>query len=272
MKVTRYPNNFNNKKKTLILGSFSAIHNGHMKLIEEAKKINNPILFLIIENPSFLPNNNYGEYEELDIRLQKLSNIGIEYTLVLKMDKKILGKDGEIFLNEIISNNNVKNIIIGKDFAMGKNRGLTSEIISKKFNAKVVDFVRVNETKLSSKIMFESIEIGDVQFIKTISPFSFWMNIQVSTMGKIKTNAPLIPHPGIYASYAVVNEVKYWSIISIDIKKNIYAYIPDLLIDKKSFKATIEFRKKIRSIVKEDTEKITEDDKLKSLHFLKNNL
>jgi len=69
MKVINY-----NKKKlltqhTLIMGGFESFHNGHLKLINEAKKDKRPIALMMVKDPKSIPGHDKYIYASLKTRL-----------------------------------------------------------------------------------------------------------------------------------------------------------------------------------------------------------
>ena len=272
MKVTRYPNVISKSKKTLVMGTFAGIHNGHKTLLDVAKSFKHKLLVMIIENPQDLPMSHKKEYVSLDIRLQQLSNLGIEEVVVLKFDDVIENTDGKTFIEKMIKDHNVVKIAIGSDFAFGKNRSMNAKMLEKDYDATVVKIQQSNNVKISTKLLIESVELGHVSFIKKISPFSFTLNERVDANNHFPKSKILNPHPGIYAVFSIVNTLRYWSVVRIGFDGDNEVIIKQLQVKNAGFDATFEFRKQIRSIIKKDQDKITEKDIEDCATYLKNAL
>lgn len=270
MKVARYPIQISNKKTTLVLGGFEAFHLGHIALIEEAKKLKLPITLMVIENPSGLPNKKTIEYCEFETRLIQAANLGIDQVVALTFTDEIRNKNGEEFLKELINIYNVQNIVAGKDFAMGHNRGLTAEKIKDIFeNTIVVEPIKFNNIKLSTSTLKEMVEIGDVHIIKKLSPFSYTITTRVNNDRSFDF-ATVKPQRGVYAAFVVVDSIKFWAMVKIGFESNTIL-IPDLHLVNSGFDARIEMRKLIRVIVRTDQDKVMDEDKEKTIDHLSEN-
>lgn len=272
MKVTRYPNTISNTKKTMVIGAFAGIHNGHIALLEAAKTFKHKTVVMIIENPQDLPNADKREYVSLDIRLQQLSNLGVQETIVLKFDEEIKNTDGKVFVDKLIEKYNVSKIVVGSDFAFGRNRSMTANILQKDHDAAIVKIQQENNVKISTKLMVESVELGQVSFIKRISPFSFTLKERINPDKTFSKSKILNPHPGIYAAYTIVNTLRYWSVVRVSFTGDNEILVKQLQVTNTGFDATIEFRKSIRTIVKKEHDKITEKDIEDVAKYLKNTL
>lgn len=209
MKVARYPLKISNKKSILILGSFETIHLGHLALIDTAKDLKETITLLMIEQPSNIPGKKTSEYCNLETRLIQAANIGVDQVIVVDFTEEIKNKDGLKFFNELVELSNATHVVIGKDFAMGHNRTLTAEKIKEVFpKTTIVEPVKFNNTKLSTTTLKELVEVGQVDVVKKLSPFSYTISTRVSNEKtfEIKTT---MPHKGVYAAFTIVNDVKY---------------------------------------------------------------
>ena len=272
MKVNKFPNKFDNSKKTLILGAFSSFHNGHKVLLDVAKSYKNKVMLLLFNDTKLVPGKDNSFYESLEIRLQKLANIGVDYVTVLDFDSKVKNLEGKDFLDKLIETHNVKNIVFGNDFAMGKNRSLKAIDIKNNYDGTMVKLQKVNNVKLSTSVLVDSVKVGDVSFIKKVSPFHFWAKIKVDRHKGFELIDSLKPQPGIYAGYMVQNSIKYWAIANIKMSDKHEIYVPDFQAEDVKFEAIFEFNKLVRATVKKEKEKLTKEDIEKAARFLKNNL
>ncbi len=263
MKVVRFPNKIDHKKRNLILGSFASFHNGHLTLLNEAKKLKYKIAILLFENPSSLPSIRKKEFETLDVRLQKLANIGFEEAIVINFNSKIQNISGKEFAKQLKEKYNVNKFIVGHDFKMGKNAKYNSKNLSQDFDTLIVKTKKIKKNKISTEILIEAIEFGDVELIKLLTPFYFTINVFLNARKEFKIKN-LKPHTGIYSAWFIVKEIKYWSVVLIGKEKN-KLIAPELLIKNKPFKAKIEFVKKIRIITQKKDEIIKEKDLKKAL-------
>lgn len=274
MKVVNFPKDFKKHKKTMILGSFNSFHNGHKKLLDVAKTFNNKIAIILINDTKMLNREDKKDFHSFDIRLQQLSNIGIDFAVILNLDSKVKNMSGKDFAQKLIELYNVKKFVVGKDFAMGKMAKYKANDLQSDFDTTIVDYVEINGKKLSTSLLHEFVEFGDVDLVKKNSPFYYTISTRVKE-DKTFNIKGLSPHRGIYAAWAIVNNVKYWSIIRVSkirVSKNNEIHIPDLIIKNSGYDVQIEFVKQIRSIIRDDFDKINEEDIEKVLSYLKNHL
>ena len=270
MKVARYPIKISDKKSTLILGSFESIHYGHMSLIEEAKKKKQIITLLMIENPTNIPGKKSSEYCAFETRLQQVANLGIDQVVVLTFNDEVKNMEGEKFFESLVKLANATHVVVGKDFAMGHNRTLTAEKIKTIFeNTSIVEPIKFNDVKLSTTTLKELVEVGQVDVVKKLSPFSYTITTRVSNEKTFDITTTL-PHKGIYAAFAIVNDIKYWCMVKVGFDNN-EIIIPDLQIKNSGFDTRIEMRKQIRTIIRKEQDIILDSDREKAILYLQNN-
>ncbi|NQZ66107.1 MAG: hypothetical protein HRT99_02695 [Mycoplasmatales bacterium] len=273
MKVAKFPKVISNKKKTMILGAFSTFHNGHKILLDIAKSFKKPIIMIIMKSPSSLPNKRNKNFSSLETRLQQFANVGIDEVIVIDFDKKIQNTDGFEFAKMLKEKYNVERFVVGKNFNMGKNASFTSKDLKEKFPSTIISKIhKINEISLSTSLLSEMIQLGDVDLIKKYTPFYFSLNVRVKPDKTFSILDTISPHSGIYAAWAIVNDVKYWAICRISSSGKHELYVEDLLVKNRGFDVSIEFVNKIRIVIREDFDKIIEKDKKDAINFLKNDL
>lgn len=271
MKVARYPIRISKAKTTLVLGAFDSFHFGHIALIDEAKKLRCPVTLMMIENPSNLPSKNSSSYCDFDTRLIQAANLGIDQTQVIKFNEEIKNMPGEKFLAKLVELTNAINIVVGKDFAMGFNKDTNAEKILKLYPDKtiIVNPVKFSDAKLSTTTLKELVETGAVDVIKKLSPFSYTITTRVTAEKTFEYETTKLQR-GVYATFVIVNDIKFWSLVKIGFESNLII-VPDLNIVNSGFDARIEFRKMIRIIVRKDQDDVSAEDKAKVVAFLLNN-
>lgn len=210
MKVAYFPKQIAMHKSTLVLGSFEMIHNGHLELINQAQKLGKRIAVMIIANPTSLPGSSQEEFASLDIRLQHLADLGVDYVSVVKFDEEIRLTEGKKFVKQIVEATKAENIVIGADFACGRGGEYKAKEIAKDFkNVTVVEPIKFNDKKISTSVIKELVTLGDVDVIKKLSPFYFEVNANVDSKGFFKFEKEPKLHAGIYATTAIINDIRY---------------------------------------------------------------
>lgn len=271
MNVAKFPNKISSGKRTMVLGSFNSFHDGHKALLDVAKSYKNKVIFMIIDDLSSLRKNSKKEYHSLDIRLQHMANIGVDEVVVVEFNSSIMSMNGREFASKLKETYNVERFVVGKDFAMGKNAEYKANDLQIDFPTTIVKTKIINDKKLSTSLLREFVEFGDVKLVKKNSPFWFTVDARVSDKGAFEIKG-LAPHPGIYAAWAIVNDVKYWSTVRISKTGKHEIRIPELLLKNTGFDVQIEFANKIRTVIRADYDILKENDLEESVNYLKNTL
>ena len=255
MKVIRYGNKIKTKKTVLILGGFSFIHNGHKHLIDFAKKFKKPISIMIIENPEFFHHKSI--VQPLEDRLQDLANLGVNFAVVVKMDKSLAASKGEIFLENIKASVNAFRTISGKDFALGKNKSLIASEIK---DHTIVDSLKINNVKMSTSLLVEDLKLGDVKHIKRNSPFGYTTTSRVNTKNILENQKLVKKASGIYAIFGEVNEILYWGYAHVDISGIEHIKLPQLQLKNRAYNVRVHYQHLIRKIIRLSNDNISSDD------------
>ena len=273
MQVVNYPNKITSGKRTLVLGTFASIHNGHLKLIEKAQSFRNKVIVMIIANPNELPASHKTNFESLKIRLQQLSNLEVDECIVVNFDLKIRNTTGEDFVKSLVDLYNVKKIVVGDDFAMGKNASLKAKDIKEKYDTEIVEVLKIGDSKLSTKLLVEMVELGDVDLVRKNSPYHYTINSRISNKNLFKISDEItIPHPGIYSAWAIINSVRYSALIRVSKYGENEVMIKDLNLSNTGYDAELHFVKQIRSVIRKDYDLFKDSDWTESTKYLKNHL
>lgn len=273
MKVAYFPKQVSSHKTTLILGSFETIHNGHLELIKEAKKLGNKLAVMVIENPSNIPGSSKEEFASLDVRLEHLAALEIDYVTVVKFDEEIRLMDGKKFIEQVVAVTKADKLVMGSDFACGRGREYTSKEIAKDFNdSKVVELVKFNDRKISTSTFKELVTLGQVDVIRQLSPFAFEVKANVDSKGFFKFNREPKLHAGVYAASAIINDVMYWAYVYVNQQGVMNIQVPDLQLKNSPYEANVSFLKLVRIIVSSAKDKFEKDDIAKVANYLKNNI
>ncbi|MCK5945853.1 MAG: hypothetical protein KAG04_01135 [Mycoplasmataceae bacterium] len=257
MEVAYYPKEITNKKTTLVMGGFKIIHNGHKKLIDVAKEKKLPISMMIIERDT--------DIVSLDIRLVKLAKLGVDFVNVVKFDQKLKNTSGKDFLKKMKQITHAENIVVGEDFAFGKNKSFVAKDIE---GAQIIKLEKMNSKKISTTLVKELIELGEVDTIIKISPFPLTVKLEVDAEKVIKTGLPAKLHSGIYAVFVIVNSVKYYGYIYLNMKKEAKIFVPDLQIVNNSFTPVVRLIMMTRKIFMTKQDKLETKDEEQVVEYL----
>jgi len=232
----------------LTIGTFDGIHLGHQEIIEKVKKKASELKarnFLVTFNPH--PKNvlaGSGSVKILSTLKEKqdiLKKSGTENLFVINFTKDFSQLPAEKFFSDYIINGiGLKEIIIGYDFHFGKGRGGSIETIiemGKKNNFKVdkVEEVTLNGNKISSTEIRKALTAGNVLLVNELLGryYSFSGKIvqgdkRGRTLGfptaniNIDDRDKLLPALGIYLVEFLVNDNKYYGLLSIGRRPTFY--------------------------------------------------
>jgi len=170
MRIFRNKFNLNyTKNSILIIGNFDGLHLGHVSIIKEAKKLAKKKklkvgLLTFDPNPKefFTRNNNFKIFSLIE-KEKILSQIKLNYLIVLKFNKKFRNLSADKFIKNILKAKiNPFKIIIGKEFRFGKNRVGNFKLLKKYFDIKIAKQKKMGSRKISSTEIRKFIQNGKV--------------------------------------------------------------------------------------------------------------
>jgi len=172
--------NFNISKKhknsIILIGNFDGVHLGHQKLFKLAnsykKKFNLDIGVLTFEPmPKMFFNKDIKNFRISNINQKNkiLKNLGVDFIITQKFDKKFSKIKSDFFIKEILSNKlEAKYIFVSNNFKFGNKReGNVNELIK---NEKIYDYkiikpqpLILNQKVISSTYIRSLLEKGDLK-------------------------------------------------------------------------------------------------------------
>ena len=269
------------KKSTLTIGVFDGVHLGHLylikKLIEIAgckQSLSGIITFLNhpseILNPKFNPSFIMDPNEKILL----LEKTGVDYVIPITFNQSISTMSAITFIDNLQSNLNMKGLVVGSDFAMGKNRettaiGLQNLGLDKKFSTDIIKPQEINGIPLRSTSVRNFLLSGDIKNASKVLGRNFNVSGTVAHGEKrgrklgyptanLKTSTGImLPSNGIYATFAFINGSKFMSATSIGTNptfegntKTVETYILNFDKDIYGQPIKIEFIKRLRDEMK----------------------
>lgn len=216
MKVAYFPKQITEEPVSLILGAFDYIHNGHLALIQKAKKYNDKIAIVIIEDiQSFKIGEQAKQINSLDNKLQQLSKLGIDFVSVIKFDDKIKNMLPAKYIQHLFDAYKISRIIVGNDFKFGfGGKGNFNELKTIK-GAEIItlDLIEINGTKISTSLLRDSIQAGEIDLSSKLTPFPYrpTINIRANTIESWKKY--IVPLKGTYGILVYYDNIRYWGYI-----------------------------------------------------------
>lgn len=269
--------NYTDKKTAVALGSFDAIHKGHLKVIGESvafAKAND--VYSLVQLFETVPQSKGGggEINTLSNRLEILENLDVDLVVIESFDEEFKNTPYDRFVKEYLSDTyNAAAVFAGDNYrfghmAAGNAQMLCDECKKYGIEAKISDCVS-EDGLISSTRIRSLIKDGDVEKAAMLMTRPFMLEGMVvrgrgvgHTIGFPTANIEIpqnriLPKDGVYMTRVTVLGQSYKGITNIGSKptvevseKNIETYISDFEGDIYGEKVKLEFVKFIRDIKK----------------------
>ncbi len=234
------------KNSIVTVGVFDGVHQGHVWLIQHlldsknAKETPDDYATVVVTfdpHPKKVLSGDDKDYY-LTTTSQKLSfinQIGVDYVLVVPFSKEIANYSAEKFISLLSEHLGMKELWVGDDFALGKDRvGDIPQLstLGKRFGFTVHSLKKSlsSDEVVSSTRIRELLKAGDILQANQLlnRPYSLSGEVVVGdqrgrTIGFPTANIAvdecmLIPKFGVYAAYAIYNGIRYQSVLNIGIR------------------------------------------------------
>jgi len=292
MKIFNSLKEITNIDKTIIaLGNFDGVHKGHQELIlrtvKSAEQANlKSAIFTFSNHPRNVlgngsSNGNGNGVKNIlyqDEKVEIIKNLGIDYMFNIPFDSYIQHISPVDFIEEILLKKlNMQEAFCGFDFKFGyKASGdasiLMQESIKKQFGIHVLEPVKIDGIVVSSSLIREFIERGDVDKCLKFMGRSYAVGGEVvvgnrlgskigfPTSNIVVDDSMVSPANGVYITYCTYNDKRYPSVTNVGVKPTVGEYQKNMEthifnFDKELYGKTIrvEFIKKMRDEVKFDS-------------------
>ncbi|CAM9117563.1 FAD synthase [Mycoplasma marinum] len=274
MKVFYFPKKVEVQNPVIIMGSFDAIHIGHLELIKAAKRTGKPIILMMFEKPYELPKKTKEMFEQLEVRLQKLSNMEIDYSMLLKNDLHTLSLQPEAFIKEIKEKYNPSLIVCGRDFKFGRAAAGNVQLLEKIFgNVEIVELKKISDVKISTSIIKEQIPFGELEFANSLLVSPWTTNVQIKTKNDfILDKHSIKPHSGFYAATAIENNIMYHCVIHVTRKGEYFIHMLNNKENLQNKFFSLSWWRQLEITIKDENDEIREEHLKAANLFFKNSL
>jgi len=166
------PLNFN--RSCLTIGNFDGVHLGHQavikRILKDAKPHNDPVIVVtFFPNPSDYFNKNLIHFylstpqEKEDLLL----DLGVDKVVTFRFDEDLANLSPRTFLKGLKEKLDLNLLVIGRDFALGKNRVGTLPVIQRigkslGFDVRIIPPVNFQNQEISSTEIRRRLDQGDV--------------------------------------------------------------------------------------------------------------
>ena len=221
------------------IGNFDGVHQGHAKLLEQlilrAREVGGPAIVLTFDphpvrilRPELAP----PPLTWTSRKAELLCDLGVDVTVVYPTDKNLLDLSAEQFFDQIVIQRlGAKAVVEGPNFAFGKDRGGSIELLQTLCDAhdvqlQIVPPLLEGDQFVSSSRIREAISVGDVGTASEMLTRPYRVRGMVThgmnrgaTMGFPTANLvgidTLVPASGVYAAVAWWQDRPYAAAVNI---------------------------------------------------------
>ena len=282
------------KSSVVTIGKFDGVHKGHQKLIKYtvnmAKKYNLLSVVMMIRKK------NVSIYN-MEENISFIKALGVNYIIVIDFLPEFYTMEAKEFFNRLIEYYKMKRIVIGEDFAFGKDRVgdidfLKRYALEKGVNVNIVNFLNHCGDKVSSSKIRDCLSSGEVDNVSKMLGRNYSMSgiiIHGNALGRkigyptanLELNDSIfVPKMGVYSSLVKIgNSAKLYKaltfigISNINKELRVESHILDFSKMIYGKKITVIFLKYIRDNIKvnsiEEVKSLLEKDEYNVRKYFK---
>lgn len=229
------------RETVLTIGVFDGVHRGHshllQRLISLARPDFQPAVLTFSNHPVTVlqPQRQVSFLTTSDEKERLLLSEGIELVISLEFTEELAQLTAREFVSLLVDSLNMKGLVVGPDFALGKNREGTASRLAELggemgFFVDVSEPLLLDETLVKSRVIRQKISEGDVATTRRLLGREFSLTGPVITgdrrgreLGFPTANVDVskaMAHPadGIYATWAVVDGIRRPAATSIGVR------------------------------------------------------
>lgn len=220
------------------VGQFDGVHLAHLKLIEktiEIAKSNNlkSAMFTFDPHPDFVLKKDLTNtyVTVIDEKINILKHLGLDYLVIIEFTMDVAKMSPSDFVNLILVNNCVKEVVVGFDFKYGyKGSGKADQITTYSNNlikTHIIDEIKYNSQKIGTALIKSLLSVGKVEEVKSLMGRYYKIKGNVVTGNKVGRTinfptanlevdeqfAKLLP--GVYVVIVTLNNQKYLGIANL---------------------------------------------------------
>lgn len=226
-----------------IIGFFDGVHLAHQALLNEAlnwaKEVKKtPVVITFDHHPkSVIYGLDVTYITPLDQKVKRLKAAGFEDVFVIAFDIAFSQVNADTFLKDYLAH--LYGLVCGYDFKFGHGGKGTTELLKEHptLKTKVIQEIRHLEQKISSSVIRELIENGQVESLPSLLGRYYSIEGEVIHGEKkgrligyptanLDTTNFVIPQKGVYASFTQVNDQVYASMTSVGNNPTLNAHHP----------------------------------------------
>ena len=239
----------------IAIGNFDGVHLGHQKIIEIARqraqeRSGQSIAFTFKPHPKIAlhPDRQISLLTTYDEKLELLSRLGIDYTIEEPFSREFSSNEPEEFFHSVLLNKiRAETIVVGYDFAFGKDRHGHLDTL-KSFCEKtgveliIVPAQTLDQERVSSSQIRQHLMNGNIQAADRLlgRPFSY-QGAVIKGDGKghqlgyptanLKIDQKMTLPYGVYSTRTLIQQKSYPSVTNVGVRPTFYKQAPDSMTE-----------------------------------------
>jgi riboflavin kinase/FMN adenylyltransferase len=283
----------NIKKPVVTVGTFDGVHFGHKKIINRLKSIaksidGESVLLTFDPHPRsvLFKDKQIHLINTLDEKIELLERLGLDHLVIYPFTKVFSKMSGKDYIKKhLIKELNVHTIVIGYDHHFGNDRTGNIDLLREMqqpegYELEEISAHEIDEISISSTKVRSAISNGKMQLVKDFLGYNYFLTGIIEagdgigkTLGyptaniSISNNDKIIPHHGVYAVKAKIDNSHINGIMNIGVRPTINSNQNNLRLEVHLFN----FNKSIygQSIKVYLIEKIRDEIKFDDIESLK---
>jgi riboflavin kinase/FMN adenylyltransferase len=275
---------FSPKKGTLLtIGVFDGVHLGHRHLMAKltglARKqgLQSGVITFSRHPSEVLTEKRLPFLTDIERRTELLKEAGVDEVIPLTFTPELAKLSPREFLELLQKHLRIKGLVVGPDFALGKNRAGNTEVLRKLgeemgFSLTVVPPLKINDEVVSSTAIRKALTEGDTRRAQKLMgrPFSLQGKVVVGDKRGAELGFPTanleakpeqaLPADGVYTSRAFIDDLAYPAMTNIGRhptfggnKRLVEVYLLDYRGDLYGQELNVEIIERLRDEIKFDS-------------------
>lgn len=230
------------------IGSFDAVHKGHVQVIESLKKVasclqGETVIISFEPHPRevlYPMEKRPGILTTLEEKAEILTALGVDHLIVLPFTRSLAELDYQEFVRHILVDKiGIRGLVVGYDHRFGKDRAGTfdklKELAAKyHFYLEQEEAYEENQMNISSTKIRNALQVGDIDRVNEFLGYTYTFIGKVVAGDKIGRSLgfptaniqlyderKLLPASGVYAVKVFIGNVEYGGMLNIGVRPTV---------------------------------------------------
>lgn len=222
-------------QSVVCIGTFDGAHHGHQSLIrrciERAREIEQPSVLVTFDRhpaATLAPSRKPPAVGTLEQNVRLFRALGVSACLILPFDHELSQRSATSFLQEILIDKlKAVRLVVGYDFALGRNREGDTEWLSERIPTEIMPPVEIDGVRVSSTAIRTAIHDGDIASANRLLSRPFAMTgvvvageklgrtLGFPTLNLARSSDQVVPKDGVYVGECETSRGRFRAAISI---------------------------------------------------------